>query len=217
MWPTAVTTAIWPVSTLSSREVTQIMLDVPEASLATGICHRHPSLWKRCIHFVFQRAKTNLCDAYTLCLMHLSLHGLPKLLCCACKCCLSAKLIVSDGMQHAMPVLGFNFCKRFISNSILFSMGDGPYCFVVWEITLSYNHWVFVHKGCPEAGLPNITLPAHQSSECHYLTALWNRLSLPLETDPISLHQREERNSNLLKIWNRFTLRNMSFRFCFSQ
>lgn len=60
-------TAIWPTSTLGSREVSQIILDMPEASLAMGICCKHPSLRKRSVSVLFSKEpKQSLWCIHTL-------------------------------------------------------------------------------------------------------------------------------------------------------
>lgn len=171
-------TALWPISALSSRAVSQITLGKPEAGLAKGICCRHPSLRKRSVSVLFSKEPKQslwcihtLSDAFipsratevaVLCLQMLPEH--------------KTNSVRWDATHHAhhnffseswnqTRATGFNFCMRFISHMHSLFHGWWPILFCCLEITLSYNHWVFVHKGCPEAGLPNITIPAHQRTQ----------------------------------------------------
>lgn len=188
--------------TRSSREVSQIMLDMPEARLAMGICCRHHSLRERSVSILFSK-EPKQCDANTLWCIS-PFMGYWR--CCACKCCLSTKLRGSDGMQHTMPIpvsslragiRGEQGTARFLSHMHPLFHGWWPELFCFSGNNNFYNHWVFIHRGCPEASpFQNSRAPG-----CHYLTALWNRSPLLLETDPTALHKWQGRNSNLGKIW----------------
>lgn len=124
LWPSAVNTAIWPDSTLSSREVSQVTLEMPEANLAMGIFYQ-----KDRYLFCFPESQSNICDAYTLsdvfilvgatevavlCLQMLPEHKTNGVSMGCNKPCLSTSLWELATAEESNK--GFSFFKRFISH-----------------------------------------------------------------------------------------------------